>query len=159
MKQKNQILVTLGSIVMLTLVGLIKVMVGEQESLFSQRPLVVAITTTIVIITMIMVATIINRILIWVAQFGQHAKQKISFITSLYATSLSQVPFAIINLFLVMVLNLYKIDNQIAGVLSSITTALLYIIILQSAAQVSKRTVTIYIFMSLFFAIVMMFLL
>lgn len=159
MKQRNQILVTVGSIVILTLVGLIKVMVGEQESLFSQRPLIVAITTTIVIIMMIMLATIINRILIWVAQLGQHPKQKISFITSLYATSLSQVPFAIINLFLVMVLNLYKIDNQIAGVLSSITAALLYILILQSAARVSKRTVTIYIFMSLFFAIVMMFLL
>lgn len=159
MKQRNQILVTVGSIVILTLVGLIKVMVGEQESLFSQRPLIVAITTTIVIIMMIMLATIINRILIWVAQLGQHPKQKISFIMSLYATSLSQVPFAIINLFLVMVLNLYKIDNQIAGVLSSVTAALLYILILHWAAQVSKRTVTIYIFMSLFFAIVMMFLL
>lgn len=159
MNKRNQILVSVGSIFILTLVGLIKVMVGEQESLFSQRPLIVAITTIIVIILMIMLATIINRILIWVAQLGQQPKQKISFITSLYATSLSQVPVAIINLFLVMVLNLYKIDNQVAGVLSSVTAALLYILILHWAAQVSKRTVTIYIFMSLFFAIVMMFLL
>ena len=102
------------------------------------------ITVTVSGIVGVIVGALFNKLFIWLSQLGQEEKQSVSFLTSWYATAISQIPFAIINIFLVTVLSLYKSGNTVAAIISGVVNALIYTFILRQEKVITKRTQIIY---------------
>ncbi|MBZ5984447.1 MFS transporter [Leuconostoc gelidum subsp. gasicomitatum] len=102
------------------------------------------ITVTVSGIVGVIVGALFNKLFIWLSQLGQEEKQSVSFLTSWYATAISQIPFAIINIFLVTVLSLYKSGNTVAAIVSGVVNALIYTFILRQEKVITKRTQIIY---------------
>ncbi|MEX0379756.1 MFS transporter [Leuconostoc sp. MS02] len=103
------------------------------------------ISTVVAGIVSVIVGALFNKLFIWLSQLGQEEKQSVSFLTSWYATAASQLPFAIVNIFLVTVLSLYKAGNTVAAIISGVINAVLYTLILRQEKIITKRTQIIYI--------------
>ena len=148
MSKKNKVmiaivatLVIMGIGVMSTL-GVTEVNGVKIDGKASQFMMISAVVSGIV---SVIVGVLFNKLFIWLSQLGQEGKQSVSFLTSWYATATSELPFAIINVFLVTVLSLYKSENTIATTISGIVSAVIYTLILRQEKIITKRTQIIYV--------------
>lgn len=127
--------------ILLVFIAMLVVINSEKLKLNS----IVLITAVVTSIIVILISSLVNKVLIFVAQLGQSTNQKVTFLQSWHATVVSQLPFSVVNLFCLVVLNLYKSGNDIANIISAIIGAILYTAILKNNNLITNKTQYIYI--------------
>ena len=147
MNKKNKVMIAIVATLVIMGIGVMTALsitdvIGVKID--GQTSQMMLITVTVSGIVGVIVGALFNKLFIWLSQLGQEEKQSVSFLTSWYATAISQIPFAIINIFLVTVLSLYKSGNTVAAIISGVVNALIYTFILRQEKVITKRTQIIY---------------
>mgnify|MGYP003365550578 FL=1 len=148
MSKKNKVIIAIvGTLVMMGIgvmstLGVTEVNGVKVDEHASQFMMITAIVSGIV---SVIVGALFNKLFIWLSQLGQEDKQSVSFLTSWYATAISGLPFAIVNIFLVTVLSLYKSGNTVASIINAVVSAVIYTLLLRQEKVITKRTQIIYI--------------
>ncbi|SOC24493.1 Permease of the major facilitator superfamily [Leuconostoc gasicomitatum] len=136
--------------ILLVFIAMLVVINSEKLKLNS----IVLITAVVTSIIVILISSLVNKVLIFVAQLGQSTNQKVTFLQSWHATVVSQLPFSVVNLFCLVVLNLYKSGNDIANIISAIIGAILYTAILKNNNLITNKTQYIYIGIAVVLAVI-----
>lgn len=136
--------------ILLVFIAMLVVINSEKLKLNS----IVLITAVVTSIIVILISSLVNKVLIFVAQLGQSTNQKVTFLQSWHATVVSQLPFSVVNLFCLVVLNLYKSGNDIANIISAIIGAILYTAILKNNNLITNKTQYIYIGIAVILAVI-----
>jgi len=136
--------------ILLVFIAMLVVINSEKLKLNS----IVLITAVVTSIIVILISSLVNKVLIFVAQLGQSTNQKVTFLQSWHATVFSQLPFSVVNLFCLVVLNLYKSGNDIANIISAIIGAILYTAILKNNNLITNKTQYIYIGIAVVLAVI-----
>ena len=153
-KTTRNILTILGTVVLMGIMfisGLLSLDATNDQ--ISEQKSIIMVTLAVGGLVSVIFSALISKLFIFLAQLGQEVKQSVSFMNYWYATVVSMLPFAVINAFLVIVLNLYKDTNKIASIVSSVISTLLYVLIVRQDSTISKRTQIIYIVISLVLSI------
>ncbi|MBZ5944915.1 MULTISPECIES: MFS transporter [Leuconostoc gelidum group] len=127
------------------------VVINSEKLKLNSIVLITAVVTSIIVI---LISSLVNKVLIFVAQLGQSTNQKVTFLQSWHATVVSQLPFSVVNLFCLVVLNLYKSGNDIANIISAIIGAILYTAILKNNNLITNKTQYIYIGIAVVLAVI-----
>lgn len=147
MSKKNKVMIAIVATLVIMGIGVMTALSITDVNgvkIDGQTSQMMLITVTVSGIVGVIVGALFNKLFIWLSQLGQEEKQSVSFLTSWYATAISQIPFAIINIFLVTVLSLYKSGNTVAAIISGVVNALIYTFILRQEKVITKRTQIIY---------------
>ncbi|AFS39460.1 MAG: MFS transporter [Leuconostoc gelidum] len=147
MSKKNKVMIAIVATLIIMGIGVMTALSITDVNgvkIDGQTSQMMLITVTVSGIVGVIVGALFNKLFIWLSQLGQEEKQSVSFLTSWYATAISQIPFAIINIFLVTVLSLYKSGNTVAAIISGVVNALIYTFILRQEKVITKRTQIIY---------------
>ena len=147
MSKKNKVMIAIVATLIIMGIGVMTALSITDVNgvkIDGQTSQMMLITVTVSGIVGVIVGALFNKLFIWLSQLGQEEKQSVSFLTSWYATAISQIPFAIINIFLVTVLSLYKSGNTVAAIVSGVVNALIYTFILRQEKVITKRTQIIY---------------
>ncbi|MBZ6009223.1 MFS transporter [Leuconostoc gelidum] len=147
MSKKNKVMIAIVATLIIMGIGVMTALSITDVNgvkIDGQTSQMMLITVTVSGIVGVIVGALFNKLFIWLSQLGQEEKQSVSFLTSWYATAISQIPFAIINIFLVTVLSLYKSGNTVAAIISGVVNALIYTFILRQENVITKRTQIIY---------------
>ncbi|MBZ6003951.1 MFS transporter [Leuconostoc gelidum subsp. aenigmaticum] len=147
MSKKNKVMIAIVATLVIMGIGVMTALSITDVNgvkIDGQAAQMMLITVTVSGIVGVIVGALFNKLFIWLSQLGQEEKQSVSFLTSWYATAISQIPFAIINIFLVTVLSLYKSGNTVAAIISGVVNALIYTFILRQEKVITKRTQIIY---------------
>jgi len=136
--------------ILLVFIAMLVVINSEKLKLNS----IVLITAVVTSIIVILISSLVNKVLIFVAQLGQSTNQKVTFLQSWHATVVSQLPFSVVNLFCLVVLNLYKSGNDIVNIMSAIIGAILYTAILKNNNLITNKTQYIYIGIAVVLAVI-----
>lgn len=147
MSKKNKVMIAIVATLIIMGIGVMTALSITDVNgvkIDGQTSQMMLITVTVSGIVGVIVGALFNKLFIWLSQLGQEEKQSVSFLTSWYATAISQIPFAIINIFLVTVLSLYKSGNTVAAIISGVVNALIYTFILRQEKIITKRTQIIY---------------
>ncbi|QFS15765.1 MFS transporter [Leuconostoc gasicomitatum] len=147
MSKKNKVMIAIVATLVIMGIGVMTALSITDVNgvkIDGQAAQMMLITVTVSCIVGVIVGALFNKLFIWLSQLGQEEKQSVSFLTSWYATAISQIPFAIINIFLVTVLSLYKSGNTVAAIVSGVVNALIYTFILRQEKVITKRTQIIY---------------
>lgn len=147
MSKKNKVMIAIVATLVIMGIGVMTALSITDVNgvkIDGQTSQMMLITVTVSGIVGVIVGALFNKLFIWLSQLGQEEKQSVSFLTSWYATAISQIPFAIINIFLVTVLSLYKSGNTVAAIVSGVVNALIYTFILRQEKVITKRTQIIY---------------
>ncbi len=147
MSKKNKVMIAIVATLIIMGIGVMTALSITDVNgvkIDGQAAQMMLITVTVSGIVGVIVGALFNKLFIWLSQLGQEEKQSVSFLTSWYATAISQIPFAIINIFLVTVLSLYKSGNTVAAIVSGVVNALIYTFILRQEKVITKRTQIIY---------------
>ncbi|CAM3141305.1 FIG00773504: hypothetical protein [Leuconostoc gelidum subsp. gasicomitatum] len=147
MSKKNKVMIAIVATLVIMGIGVMTALSITDVNgvkIDGQAAQMMLITVTVSGIVGVIVGALFNKLFIWLSQLGQEEKQSVSFLTSWYATAISQIPFAIINIFLVTVLSLYKSGNTVAAIVSGVVNALIYTFILRQEKVITKRTQIIY---------------
>ena len=147
MNKKNKVMIAIVATLVIMGIGVMTALSITDVNgvkIDGQTSQMMLITVTVSGIVGVIVGALFNKLFIWLSQLGQEEKQSVSFLTSWYATAISQIPFAIINIFLVTVLSLYKSGNTVAAIISGVVNALIYTFILRQEKVITKRTQIIY---------------
>lgn len=158
MSKKNKVMIAIVATLIIMGIGVMTALSITDVNgvkIDGQTSQMMLITVTVSGIVGVIVGALFNKLFIWLSQLGQEEKQSVSFLTSWYATAISQIPFAIINIFLVTVLSLYKSGNTVAAIVSGVVNALIYTFILRQEKVITKRTQIIYLVIMIVLIIVM----
>lgn len=158
MSKKNKVMIAIVATLIIMGIGVMTALSITDVNgvkIDGQTSQMMLITVTVSGIVGVIVGALFNKLFIWLSQLGQEEKQSVSFLTSWYATAISQIPFAIINIFLVTVLSLYKSGNTVAAIISGVVNALIYTFILRQEKVITKRTQIIYLVIMIVLIIVM----
>ena len=148
MSKKNKVMIAIVATLVIMGIGVMTTLSMTEVNgvkIDGQASKIMMITAVVSGIVSVIVGALFNKLFIWLSQLGQEEKQSVSFLTSWYATAASQLPFAIVNIFLVTVLSLYKAGNTVAAIISGVINAVLYTLILRQEKIITKRTQIIYI--------------
>ena len=148
MSKKNQVIIAIvGTLVALGITAINILNTNEVDGMKLDSKLLPMILIAGLLSTFIftLVSALINKLFIWLSQLGQEEAQSVTFMTSWYATIVSQLPVMIINVFAIIVLNLYKADNGIAAIIGGVVNAILFTLILRQNNTITKRTQIIYV--------------
>ncbi|MBU7455788.1 MFS transporter [Leuconostoc fallax] len=148
MSKKNQVIIAIvGTLVALGITAINILNTNEVDGMKLDSKLLPMILIVGLLSTFIftLVSALINKLFIWLSQLGQEEAQSVTFMTSWYATIVSQLPVMIINVFAIIVLNLYKADNGIAAIIGGVVSAILFTFILRQNNTITKRTQIIYV--------------
>lgn len=149
-KKNNGLILSVAITILLAFIAMLVVINSEKVKLNS----IILITAVVTSIIVILISSLVNKVLIFVAQLGQSADQKVTFLQSWYATVVSQLPFSVVNLFCLVVLNLYKSGNNIANIISAIIGSILYTAILKNNNLITNKTQYIYIGIAIVLAVI-----
>lgn len=149
-KKNNGLILSVVITILLVFIAMLVVINSEKLKLNS----IVLITAVVTSIIVILISSLVNKVLIFVAQLGQSTNQKVTFLQSWHATVVSQLPFSVVNLFCLVVLNLYKSGNDIANIISAIIGAILYTAILKNNNLITNKTQYIYIGIAVVLAVI-----
>ena len=158
MSKKNKVMIAIVATLVIMGIGVMTALSITDVNgvkIDGQAAQMMLITVTVSGIVGVIVGALFNKLFIWLSQLGQEEKQSVSFLTSWYATAISRIPFAIINIFLVTVLSLYKSGNTVAAIISGVVNALIYTFILRQEKVITKRTQIIYLVIMIVLIIVM----
>lgn len=148
MSKKNQVIIAIvGTLVALGITAINILNTNEVDGMKLDSKLLPMILIAGLLSTFIftLVSALINKLFIWLSQLGQEEAQSVTFMTSWYATIVSQLPVMIINVFAIIVLNLYKADNGITAIIGGVVSAILFTFILRQNNTITKRTQIIYV--------------
>lgn len=148
MSKKNKVMIAIVATLVIMGIGVMTTLSMTEVNgvkIEGQASQYMMISTVVAGIVSVIVGALFNKLFIWLSQLGQEEKQSVSFLTSWYATAASQLPFAIVNIFLVTVLSLYKAGNTVAAIISGVINAVLYTLILRQEKIITKRTQIVYI--------------
>ncbi|MCP1275848.1 MFS transporter [Leuconostoc citreum] len=144
MNKKHQaIIAILATLVLVGISMITAVGTNATNEMKLNSTMLLASVSTVVIISVI-IGALINKLFIWLSQLGQEDQHTVSFLTSWYAGSISALPMAIVNVFAITVLTLYKSGNTSVNIISSIISAIIYTLILRKENVITKRTQIIY---------------
>lgn len=149
-KKSTGLILSVAITILLAFIAMLAVINSEKVKLNNT----ILITSVVMSIIVILISSLVNKVLIFVAQLGQSTNQKVTFLQSWHTTVISQLPFSVVNLFCLVVLNLYKSGNDIVNIMSAIIGAILYTAILKSNNLITNKTQYIYIGIAVVLAVI-----
>lgn len=149
-KKSTGLILSVAITILLAFIAMLVLINSEKVKLNNT----ILITSVVMSIIVILISSLVNKVLIFVAQLGQSTNQKVTFLQSWHTTVISQLPFSVVNLFCLVVLNLYKSGNDIVNIISAIIGAILYTAILKSNNLITNKTQYIYIVIAVVLAVI-----
>lgn len=144
MSKRNQVIIAIIATLVILGISVINILSLTEINGIKVEGQKMLLPAAVASVVGVVFGALINKLFIWLSQLGQEEKQSVSFLTSWYATGVSQLPFAIVNIFLITVLGLYNRGNDIVTIVSGLIDTLFFVLILRSEKIITQRTQIIY---------------